>query len=78
MTPLSDCSQHAQVLPCGELPDHQSMAVLHCTYASPAIGCQTGCTIILPDDVSDAPMPVVYQLHGLSDNHTTWQRAHLN
>lgn len=50
------------------------MAVLSCTYQSPAIGQQTGCLIILPDQEPSGPLPVVYQLHGLSDNHTTWHR----
>jgi putative tributyrin esterase len=31
------------------------------------------CYVVLPEAAS-APLPVVYMLHGLSDDHTAWQR----
>jgi S-formylglutathione hydrolase FrmB len=41
-------------------------------YSSPAIGMQTGMHVILPD--GPGPFPMVYMLHGLSDDYTAWQR----
>ena len=48
------------------------MPVAHFHYFSPAIQMQTGMMVILPD--GPGPHPVVYQLHGQSDNYTAWQR----
>lgn len=49
------------------------MALAHIHYWSPALGKQCAMYVTLPDDVRE-PLPVVYQLHGLSDDHSMWQR----
>jgi len=49
------------------------MALVHVNYWSPALQKQSAMFVTLPDDVRE-PLPVVYQLHGLSDDHTMWQR----
>jgi S-formylglutathione hydrolase FrmB len=48
------------------------MALLHVDYFSQALAKMHQLVVVLPDGVG--PFPVVYQLHGLSDNHTAWQR----
>lgn len=49
------------------------MALAHVHYWSPALQKQCGMFITLPDgDVGR--LPVVWQLHGLSDDYTIWQR----
>ncbi len=48
------------------------MALLHVDHFSPALGKMSELWVVLPDGAG--PFPVVYQLHGLSDNHTAWQR----
>ena len=48
------------------------MPVLAINYFSNPIGMQSQMTVILPD--GPGPFPVVYQLHGQSDDHTAWQR----
>ncbi len=42
--------------------------------AQPALLQMTSVTVILPDDAGPGPFPVLYLLHGLSDNHTAWTR----
>ncbi|MEK7414489.1 MAG: alpha/beta hydrolase family protein [Planctomycetota bacterium] len=49
------------------------MALAHLHYWSPALQKQCGMFVAMPDAASK-PRPVVYLLHGLSDDHTMWQR----
>jgi S-formylglutathione hydrolase FrmB len=48
------------------------MPVAHLNYFSPAIEKHTAMIVILPD--GPGPHPVVYLLHGQSDDYTAWQR----
>lgn len=59
------------------------MALLHCHFFSEALQLSTAIDVILPDPqrassgaLLAAPRryPVLYLLHGLSDDHTIWQR----
>jgi putative tributyrin esterase len=60
------------------------MAVLHCDFHSEAQSLSTSMTVILPQSTRSRvgvvapepaqPPPVLYLLHGLSDDHTTWLR----
>lgn len=60
------------------------MALLRCDFFSDALGLSTSMTVILPQQtttqigmtgqVSGGPPPVLYLLHGLSDDDTTWLR----
>lgn len=45
-------------------------------FRSKALGRHVTYTVLLPDgkDVAPGPYPVLYQLHGASDDHTTWLR----
>ncbi|MES2464125.1 MAG: alpha/beta hydrolase family protein [Armatimonadota bacterium] len=49
------------------------MAFCEYHYYSPALGRQTAANILLPE-VGTAPYPVMYLLHGLSDDYTMWSR----
>lgn len=49
------------------------MAFCDYHYYSPALGRQTAANILLPE-VGTAPYPVMYLLHGLSDDYTMWSR----
>ncbi len=59
------------------------MALIHCDFFSHVLDLSTSMTVILPQ-VSEASRslrrrstqrhPVLYLLHGLSDDHTIWQR----
>ena len=42
-------------------------------YSSQALGKQTGANILLPEN-GGGPFPVLYLLHGLSDDQTMWMR----
>ena len=48
------------------------MPVFHVNHFSNPVGMQSQLIAILPD--GPGPFPVVYQLHGQSDDHTAWQR----
>lgn len=48
------------------------MSLIHIQYNSQSLGKQSGMLLVLPD--GDGPFQVVYQLHGLSDDYTNWQR----
>jgi S-formylglutathione hydrolase FrmB len=48
------------------------MPLVQVHHFSNAIQKCTGLTLVVPDGAG--PFPVVYQLHGLSDDHTIWQR----
>ncbi|HTY70857.1 MAG TPA: alpha/beta hydrolase family protein [Actinomycetes bacterium] len=60
------------------------MAHLRCDFYSDVLGLSTSMTVILPQQTatqiglagraSDAPPPVLYLLHGLSDDDTIWLR----
>lgn len=51
------------------------MALCDLHYFSPSIRRMTGATIILPEDEQlRGPFPVLYLLHGYSDDHTVWSR----
>ena len=49
------------------------MAFLDYHYFSNALGKQTAAYVLLPE-TGEGPFPVLYLLHGLSDNHTIWLR----
>jgi S-formylglutathione hydrolase FrmB len=49
------------------------MAFLDYHYYSQALCKQTAAYVLLPE-TGDGPFPVLYLLHGLSDNHTIWLR----
>lgn len=51
----------------------RSMALAHVHYWSPALHKQSALFITLPDG-DEGPLPVVWLLHGLSDDYTIWQR----
>ena len=51
------------------------MAVFDGSIFSKTLGMNTGLSVILPDDKIERPadgFPVLYLLHGIFDNHTTW------
>src|SRR5215204_1145839 len=60
------------------------MALMRCDFFSDALGLSTSMTVILPQRTQaqigmasiggDSPPPVLYLLHGLSDDDTTWSR----
>ncbi len=60
------------------------MAHLRCDFFSDALTLSTSMTVLLPEPAagqigmagsrSDAPPPVLYLLHGLSDDDTIWLR----
>ncbi len=60
------------------------MAIIECTYFSDVLGMNRTMSVILPQRTlnqigvsaaaGDGCFPVLYLLHGLSDNHTAWMR----
>ena len=50
------------------------MAFLRCDYRSKSLEMATSFCVVLPDDRPLKDTPVVYLLHGLSDNCTNWER----
>ena len=60
------------------------MALISCDFFSDALGLSTSMTVLLPQQTStqigmtgasgDGAPPVLYLLHGLSDDHTIWAR----
>jgi putative tributyrin esterase len=50
------------------------MAFCELHFFSNHIGLQTAANIILPQDGHAGRYPVMYLLHGLSDDHTIWER----
>jgi putative tributyrin esterase len=50
------------------------MALHQIHYGSSPIGMQTTMWVAVPQLADARPMPVVYQLHGHSDDHTIWLR----
>ncbi len=49
------------------------MALIHCSFRSEVLDLASSMDVILPEQ-SAGPHPVLYLLHGLSDDHTIWQR----
>ena len=49
------------------------MALIQCDFYSETLQLSTSMTVILPQP-AQARYPVLYLLHGLSDDHTTWLR----
>ena len=50
------------------------MALLDARYFSKALQKATAANVIFPETGAAGPFPVFYLLHGLSDDHTMWQR----
>ena len=60
------------------------MALMRCSFYSDALSLSTTMTVIMPQATqtqigmtgraTEAPPPVLYLLHGLSDDDTTWTR----
>jgi putative tributyrin esterase len=49
------------------------MAQIRCDFFSETMILSTSMIVLLPDE-ADAPPPVLYLLHGLTDDHTAWTR----
>ena len=64
------------------------MALLTCDFFSESLMVGTSMTVVLPQETEeqiglidqplDGPPPVLYLLHGLSDDHTSWRPLHLH
>jgi putative tributyrin esterase len=50
-----------------------SMAMIRCDFASETLALDTSMTVVLPQD-GDSPPPLLYLLHGLTDDNTAWTR----
>lgn len=52
------------------------MALFHCHFGSATLGLACSANVILPDRRKDPgrPLATLWLLHGLSDDHTIWQR----
>jgi putative tributyrin esterase len=57
------------------------MALVTCHFFSQVLGLSSTMTVLLPDPPAEEapgdrgqPFPTLYLLHGLSDDHTVWQR----
>ena len=52
------------------------MALIHCNFYSEVLQIAASMDVILPQDACQAgrKLPTLYLLHGLSDDHTIWQR----
>ena len=50
------------------------MAYIRCDYSSQMLKMNTSMIVLLPDQVDLSQVPVVYLLHGLTDNCTGWTR----
>ncbi len=51
------------------------MALFHANFFSQTLGIQSSANVMLPNDIKPGErLPVLYLLHGLSDDHTIWQR----
>jgi putative tributyrin esterase len=49
------------------------MAMIRCDFSSEVLELSTSMTVLLPQGTGGPP-PVLYSLHGLSDDHTGWVR----
>jgi putative tributyrin esterase len=50
------------------------MSLFHAHFFSETLGLQCAADVILPDRPSGRNLPCLWLLHGLSDDHTMWQR----
>ena len=50
------------------------MALLHTHFFSESLGMQCTMDVLLPQKLSRPALPVLWLLHGLSDDHSIWQR----
>ncbi|WP_189335227.1 alpha/beta hydrolase [Actinoplanes ianthinogenes] len=50
------------------------MALIRCDFDSEALELSTSMSVILPDRDAGDPPPVLYLLHGLTDDHSAWSR----
>lgn len=50
------------------------MAAIEMHYSSRALGKMSSLWVVAPDDWSGGPLPVLYLLHGLSDDSSAWLR----
>ena len=50
------------------------MALLHVDFYSDALGRSTHMDAILPEKSSSHHWKTLYLLHGMTDDHSTWQR----
>jgi S-formylglutathione hydrolase FrmB len=50
------------------------MALHHVLYRSEPLELMTAMDVVVPQQQRPGPLPVVYQLHGLSDDHSIWLR----
>ncbi|GAA4590033.1 S-formylglutathione hydrolase FrmB [Actinoplanes octamycinicus] len=50
------------------------MALIRCDFDSEVLELRTSMTVLLPDHDSGDPPPVLYLLHGLTDDHSAWSR----
>ena len=50
------------------------MAFIQCDFHSKVLGVGTSINVILPEKSKFDNYPVLYLLHGLTDDHTAWQR----
>src|SRR5579871_2790575 len=67
------CRQYSVVK--AKQSERDAMAFCELHYFSPALQKQTAANILLPEgEEATGPFCVFYLLHGLSDDHTIWQR----
>jgi putative tributyrin esterase len=51
------------------------MAMIRCDFSAETLELDTSMTVLLPQEQrGDSPPPVLYLLHGLTDDHTAWTR----
>ena len=50
------------------------MALIRCDFSSETLDLATAMTVLLPERPDVPPPPVLYLLHGLTDDHTGWTR----
>jgi putative tributyrin esterase len=50
------------------------MALIRCDFAAHTLEMDTSMTVLLPQQPRTDPPPVLYLLHGLTDDHTAWTR----
>jgi S-formylglutathione hydrolase FrmB len=50
------------------------MALIRCDFFSEVLELGTSMTVLLPQEPAAGPPPVLYLLHGLTDDHTAWTR----
>jgi putative tributyrin esterase len=55
------------------MAETEPMALIRCDFPSETLELDTSMTVILPEPAGTPP-PVLYLLHGLTDDHTAWTR----